>query len=338
MIRIAIGVLAVALVATPVMAQDHGSHQGPPQARPGPSLAPPSTSTPAPDPHAGHAMPSAELTPTSQAQSTEPMDQSEKAFGTPDAPSPGPDLETPAPPEAGSGPPRAADAIWGADAMRGSRRELQQMHGDYPLSWFQVDRAEVQVRDGANAYLWDMQGYHGGPTSRFWYKSEGEGQFGQRLDNAEFQALYSRAIAPFFDVQAGVRQDVTGPGTTYGVLGIQGLAPYMFELDAALFLSHRGDLTARIEVELDQRITQRLIVQPRAELNLAAQDVPRLGIGAGLDSVQIGVRLRYEIVREFAPYIGVEQSWRVGRGVDFARAAGDGPRSTSLVVGIRLWF
>ena len=283
-------------------------------------------------------MPSAEPTTASQAEPTEPTDQSETASGTPDAPSPGPELETPAPPEAGSGPPRAADAIWGANAMRGSRRELQQMHGDYPLSWFQVDRAEVQVRDGSNAYLWDLQGYYGGPTSRFWYKSEGEGQFGQRVDNAEFQALYSRAVAAFFDVQAGVRQDVAGPDTTYAVLGIQGLAPYMFELDAALFVSHRGDLTARIEAELDQRITQRLIVQPRAELNLAAQDVPQLGIGVGLDSIEIGVRLRYEIVREFAPYIGVEQSWRVGRGVDFARAAGDAPRATSLVLGVRLWF
>jgi copper resistance protein B len=283
-------------------------------------------------------MPSVDLTPVLQAEPAKPAAQTEKPSDIPNAPSPGPDLETPAPPEAGGGPPRAADAIWGANAMRGSRRALQQMHGDYPLSWFQVDRAEVQVRDGADAYLWDLQGYFGSPTSRFWYKSEGEGQFGQRVDNAEFQALYSRAIAAFFDVQAGVRQDVTGSDTTYAVLGIQGLAPYMFELDAALFLSHRGDLTARIEVELDQRITQRLIVQPRAELNLAAQDVPQLDIGAGLDSVEIGVRLRYEIVREFAPYIGVEQSWRVGRGVDLARAAGDAPRSTNLVVGVRLWF
>lgn len=338
MTRITIAVLAAALVATPAMAQDHSAHQGPAQAAPVPRLPAPSISTPAPDPHAGHVMPSAEPTTASQAEPTEPTDQSETASGTPDAPSPGPELETPAPPEAGSGPPRAADAIWGANAMRGSRRELQQMHGDYPLSWFQVDRAEVQVRDGSNAYLWDLQGYYGGPTSRFWYKSEGEGQFGQRVDNAEFQALYSRAVAAFFDVQAGVRQDVAGPDTTYAVLGIQGLAPYMFELDAALFVSHRGDLTARIEAELDQRITQRLIVQPRAELNLAAQDVPQLGIGVGLDSIEIGVRLRYEIVREFAPYIGVEQSWRVGRGVDFARAAGDAPRATSLVLGVRLWF
>lgn len=336
--RIAIGMLAAAWLTAPAMAQDHSAHHGATDVTPAPLLALPPTPAHVADPQAGHAMPSAEPTPAAQADPTGPLDQTAIATGNPEASSPGPELETPPPPEAGSGPPRAADAIWGANAMRGSRRELQQMHGDYPLSWFQADRAEAQVRGGADRYLWDLQGYYGGPTSRFWYKSEGEGAFGQRADSAEFQALYSRAIAAFFDVQAGIRQDITGPDTTYAVLGIQGLAPYMFELDAALFLSHRGDLTARIEAELDQRITQRLIIQPRAEFNLAAQDVPELGIGAGLDSVEIGVRLRYEIVREFAPYIGVEQSWRVGRGAGFARASGDDPRSTSFVLGVRLWF
>jgi len=247
-------------------------------------------------------------------------------------------METPPPAEAGSGPPRAADAIWGADAMRASRRDLQRTHGDYPLLWFQADRAEVQLRQGREGYLWDVQGYYGGTTSRFWFKSEGEGDFGGKLEDAEFQALYARAIAPFVDVQAGIRQDVAGPDTTYAVLGIQGLAPYMFEIDAALFLSHRGDLTARLEAELDQRITQRLILQPRAEINLAAQDIPLLGIGAGLDQFELGLRLRYELQRELAPYIGIEQSWRVGRGADFARAAGEDRSVTNYVVGIRFWF
>jgi copper resistance protein B len=112
----------------------------------------------------------------------------------------------------------------------------------------------------------------------------------------------------------------------------------MFEVDAALFVSTRGDVTARIEAEVDQRITQRLILQPRVEANLSAQDIPLLGIGAGLDQIEAGVRLRYEIKREFAPYVGIEQSWRTGRGADFARARGDDPSVTSLVAGIRFWF
>ncbi len=152
------------------------------------------------------------------------------------------------------------------------------------------------------------------------------------------QALWSKAIGPYWDLQAGVRQDLAGPATTHAVIGVQGLAPYMFEVDAALFLSHRGDLTAKIEGELDQRITQRLILQPRAELSLSAQDIPELGIGAGLDKAELGLRLRYEIVREFAPYIGIEQSWKAGGSADYARAKGEGTSATSLVAGIRFWF
>jgi copper resistance protein B len=313
---ISAALFACALAAAPASAQNHGAHQG--------------DDTPAPVPAA----------PDGPADSVEDSEIDHSAMGHVPAvdASPGPTMETAPPPEAGSGPPRAADAIWGGDAMAASRRDLQATHGDYPLFWYQADRAEVQVRDGADGYLWDVQGYYGGTTSRFWFKSEGEGSFGEAVKDAEVQALYSRAIAPFFDLQAGMRQDVAGPATTHAVIGIQGVAPYMFEVDGALFLSHRGDLTARIEVELDQRITQSLILQPRAEANLSAQDIPRLGIGAGIDSVEVGVRLRYEIVREFAPYLGIEQSWRLGRGADYARAAGEDPSVTNAVVGIRFWF
>ncbi|MXO73500.1 copper resistance protein B [Altererythrobacter buctensis] len=325
--------LGLALLAAPAAAQDHSAHQA--QAAPAPTPAP--TPTPAPaDPHAGHAMPMADP-PPGHPEAMEGMDHSTMDHSAAASPSPGPEMETPPPPEAGIGPPRAADAIWGADAMRASRGDLRH-HGDFPLFWFQADRAEFQAREGADGYLWDVQGYYGGPTSRFWFKSEGEGSFGERIEDAEIQALFSRAIGPFFDLQAGVRQDLAGPETTHAVLGIQGLAPYMFEVDAAVFLSHRGDLTARFEAELDQRITQRLILQPRAEFNLAAQDVPQLGIGAGLDTVEVGIRLRYEIIREFAPYIGIEQSWRVANSADYARAAGEDPSVTNFVAGIRFWF
>lgn len=294
---------------------------------------------PASDPHAGHAMPTPTPSPT-HVQASDGIDHSTMDHGATGGsnPSPGPDMETPPPPEAGGGPPRAADAIWGADAMRGVRDELRRTHGDFPVFWFQGDRFETQARRGRDGYLWDLQGYYGTPTSRFWFKSEGEGSFGQRIEGAEFQALYSRAITPFFDLQVGVRQDVAGPNTSYGVIGVQGLAPYLYEVDAALFVSHRGDVTARVEAEIDQRITQRLILQPRAELNLAAQDIPQLGIGAGIDKVEVGLRLRYEIIREFAPYIGIEQSWKLGRSATYARASGDSPSVTNYVVGIRFWF
>ncbi|MFI8666396.1 copper resistance protein B [Qipengyuania sp. NPDC077410] len=244
----------------------------------------------------------------------------------------------PPPASAGSGPPRAADAIWGADAMRASRDALRTENGGMKVFWFQGDRAEYRARQGGDGYLWDVQGYYGGDLDRFWFKSEGEGTFGESPESAEIQGLWSHAIGPWWDLQAGVRQDLTGSERTHAVIGVQGLAPYMFEVDAAAFLSTKGDLTARVEAELDQRITQRLIVQPRAEVNLSAQDIPELGIGAGLYSVELGVRLRYEFAREFAPYIGVEQEWQVGQSADYARLAGEDPSVTNYVVGVRFWF
>lgn len=349
--------LVTALFATPAIAQ-HQGHTMPmpapapkPAASPAPAPAPadphagyvmpaaPVATPPASDPHAGHTMPPS-VPSAGPDETMDGMDHSSMDHGTTESAdaSPGPDMETPPPPEAGSGPPRAADAIWGAEAMRGSRYELRRTHGDFPVFWFQGDRFETQARKGRDGYLWDVQGYYGTPTNRFWFKSESEGAFGERVEDFELQALYSRAITPFFDLQAGVRQDIAGPNTTYGVIGVQGLAPYLYEVDAALFVSHRGDITARVEAELDQRITQRLILQPRAEVNLAAQNIPRLGIGAGIDKVEVGVRLRYEIVKEFAPYVGVEQSWKLGRSATFARASGEDPSVTNYVVGIRFWF
>ena len=244
----------------------------------------------------------------------------------------------PPPASAGSGPARAAEAIWGADAMRESREHLRDEQGGQTYFWFQGDRVEYRAREGGDGYLWDVQGYYGGDIDKLWFKSEGEGSFDEEIEGAEVQALYSRAIAPFFDLQAGVRQDFAPRDRTYAVIGIQGLAPYQFEIDAAAFLSSKGDLTARIEAELDQRITQRLILQPRAEVNLSAQDIPELGIGSGLDTAELGIRLRYELAREFAPYIGVEQEWRVGQSADYARANGEDPSVTNYVIGLRFWF
>ena len=236
------------------------------------------------------------------------------------------------------GPPRAADAIWGAAAMRPSRDQLAIENGGMAFAWFMADRAEYRARAGGDGYLWDVQGWYGGDTDKLWLKSEGEGTFGEPIERAEAQALWSHAIAPFFDLQSGVRHDFTGPSRTYATVGVQGLAPYRFEVDAAAFLSTKGELTARIEAELDQRLTQRLILQPRAEVNLSAQDIPELGIGTGLDRAELGLRLRYEIRREFAPYIGIEQEWHLGRSADFARARGTDPSVTNFVIGVRMWF
>ena len=249
-----------------------------------------------------------------------------------------PTIETPPPANAGSGPARAADAIYGADAMRGSRDQLRDEQGNQRFFLFMADRAEYRVRQGKDGYLWDLQGYYGGDIDKFWYKSEGEGSFGEPIERAELQALWSHAIGPWFDLQTGVRQDFQHNGRTRLVAGLQGLAPYRFDIDAAAFLSQKGELSARIEAELDQRITQRLRLQPRAEINLAAQNTREIDVGAGLDRVELGLRLRYEIRRDFAPYIGIAQEWRIGCSADYARAKSDDPSTTSFVAGMRLWF
>ncbi|KHK91566.1 copper resistance protein B [Novosphingobium malaysiense] len=246
--------------------------------------------------------------------------------------------KAPPPPEAFSGPLHAADQFLGEDVMAASREEVVREISGMPVFWFMADRAEYRARQGKDGYLWDVQAVYGGHVDKLWLKSEGEGSFGEKPESAEVQALWSHAIGPWWDVQAGVRQDLVGPSRTHAVVGIQGLAPYLFEVDASAFVSNKGDVTGRIEAELDQRITQRLILQPRAELNLAAQDIPELGVGAGLDRIEAGLRLRYQIRREFAPYVGIAQEWRVGQSADYAQAAGEDPSVTNFVAGVRFWF
>lgn len=246
--------------------------------------------------------------------------------------------ESTRPLEAGSGPSRAADAIWGAAAMRASREALRREHGAMTSVGLTVDRLEYRTGRGGEGFLWDAAGWYGGDIDRVWVESEGEGAFGDGVEEADVALLYGRAISPWFDLQAGLRQQFGAIDRTYLDVGIQGVAPHFVEVEADLYLSTEGDITAAAELEIDQRITQRLILQPRAELAVAAQDVPELGIGAGVDKAELGLRLRYELLREFAPYIGVEHEWKIGRSADVTRAAGQAPSSTSVVAGMKFWF
>jgi copper resistance protein B len=206
-------------------------------------------------------------------------------------------------------------------------------------SRFRAERLEVGFGEDEEIYAWEADFFYGEPLDRLWIKTEGEGAFGGALHRGEVQALWGHAISPFFDLQAGVRYDFQpDPERAHFVLGVQGLAPYWIEIDAAAFLSDAGELTARIEAEHDLRITQRLILQPLVEIELSAQDIPGLGIGAGLVTTEAGLRLRYEIVPEFAPYVGVEWEQAYGHTADFRRAAGEGSGEVRLLAGLRLWF
>lgn len=313
--RLGIMLLSFSLAA-PALAQheDHGTE----------AAAEPST-----DPHSGHNM------------STEQRDEDLETHGIGHAASTHsatePRAHTAAPPAAFSGPAHAADALFDPGEMADARERLRREQGAAHNYLILADRLEARFANGHEQYLWDVQGWYGGDIDKLWLKSEGE--FGDGLDEAEFQVLYSRAVAPFFDVQAGFRQDL-GPeqDRTHVVLGLQGLVPYGFELDAAAFLSNEGDLTARVEAEYDLQITQRMLLQPRVELNLAAQEIPELGVGSGLGSVETGIRLRYEIRREFAPYLGMGWQHQFGGTSDFTRAAGEDTSVWRFVAGVMSWF
>lgn len=317
--------LAASAFASPALAQGdpHAGHHMPAQQQP------------ADDPHAGHQMPAEEPAADPHAGHAMPADPhaGHQMGSTPTPP------VMPPPAVASSGPEHAADAVFGAEAMRASRNVLAREHGGMSAYKLMVERAETRIRGGRDTYLVDAQAWFGGDIDKLWLKSEVEGDWRGGSPHAEVQALWSRAIDPWFDLQAGVRQDFqSGPDRTHLVLGVQGLAPHWWEVDGALFLSTRGDLTARAEAEYDLRITQGLILQPRIEVELAAQDIDELGIGAGLSTAALGARLRYHLTPQIAPYIGVEYERAFGGTADFRRDEGDKAGGWNLLAGLRFWL
>ena len=232
----------------------------------------------------------------------------------------------------------AADRFYDPAAMARARQVLRAEHGGMSTSKVMANLAEYQAGAGGG-YRWEGEAWTGGDLNRFMVKSEGEGSRREGVGAAEVQALYSRAVAPYTDIQIGVRQDFApGPARTYAAVGFEALLPYWLEAQGGLYLSGKGDLLARLEGTYDLRLTQRLILQPRAELNFAAQDSRATKTGAGLSRAELGLRLRYEIRRELAPYVGVSYDRAYGRTADFARAAGHDASDTRLVMGLRAWF
>ncbi len=233
-----------------------------------------------------------------------------------------------------------ADGYFDRDAMAKARRAVQAEHGGQTAYYILGDRFEYQSNEGSSLLLFGGEGWWGTDRNKLWIKTEGEYDFGRdRFAEAELQALWSRPISRYFDFQAGVRRDFEpDPSRTYSVIGVQGLAPYWFEVGAALFVSGHGEVSARIEAEYELLLTQRLILQPRTELNFAAQNVDALGIGRGLSTAELGLRLRYEIKRQFAPYVGVTWTRSVGETADFVRADGGDPSALSFVAGLRFWL
>lgn len=212
------------------------------------------------------------------------------------------------------------------------------MNDDPALFMFKFDQLESRIGDGEDPFVWEAQGWIGKDLNKFWFKTDGEYADGETED-AEVQVLYSRAIAPFWDIQAGWRRDIRPePSRDWFAIGFEGLAPYIFEIDSALFIGSSGRTALRLQAEYEILFTQRLILTPEMELNLYGKDDPETRIGSGLSDLELGLRLRYEIRREFAPYIGV--NWRKADGgtADFIQEEGGDVSDTRVVVGIRAWF
>lgn len=229
-------------------------------------------------------------------------------------------------------------------AVLGSARWISaQVADDRVYTLLLFDELEYQQDGETNPVHWDAEGWIGGDFEKLWFKTEGEKTTSGGEGDAELQVLHSRLISGFWDLQVGLRLDGRYGGDVDRLrglvaFGLEGLAPYWFEVEATVFLSHEGDISLRASATYDLFFSQRLIAQPRFEVNAAIQEVPEFGVGSGLNEIELGWRLRYEIEREFAPYVGISWIRRVGGAADLARNEGQDAGDLSLVGGIRVWF
>jgi copper resistance protein B len=202
------------------------------------------------------------------------------------------------------------------------------------------NQLEGRTNGPDNEFRWDGQGWIGTDMNKLWFKSEGFVEHGMASDG-DTEALYDRPIPllRYFDAQAGVRYDLdSDPGRTWGALGVEGLAPYFFDFEPTFYFSSGGRLAGRLAGSYDLLITQRLILQPQIELNFYSKSDPGRAIGSGLSDIDTGLRLRYEISRKFAPYIGVAYDGKFGQTADFARAQNGLVNDVRFAFGVRLWY
>ncbi|MCW8127691.1 copper resistance protein B [Microbulbifer halophilus] len=212
----------------------------------------------------------------------------------------------------------------------------QQMDHEVLLTNVTIDQLERRENDSGAL---EGSAWIGGDRDKLWFKTEVEREEGE-TEKAELQALYSRAISPYWNLQAGVRHDfeLESDSRNWGIIGLNGLAPYFFESDASLFVGEDGDSALRFETEYELLLTQRWILSPKVELNFYGQNDRETGTGSGLSDAGAGLRLRYEFTPQFAPYIGVNHEKKFGNAADFARDEGESPSETTWVVGLHAWF
>jgi copper resistance protein B len=212
------------------------------------------------------------------------------------------------------------------------------MDDDPLLTMLVVEQLEIRETDGDNPLVWDAEGWLGKDLHKLWIKTDGE-YVDERVEEMELQLLYSRAVAPYWDLQLGWRRDIRPtPERDWMAFGLKGLAPYFFDIDASLFVGESGRTAARLKAEYEVMLTQRLILAPEVELNLHGKDDSDTETGSGFSDIEAGLRLRYEVRREFAPYIGLNWTRLYGNTADFAREEGEDVDDLQMVLGVRFWF
>lgn len=209
-------------------------------------------------------------------------------------------------------------------------------HGNNLYHAFTLE-SQFGAGKGGPVASWELDGWVGGDYNKLWLKSNGERLDG-KTEDLEFWALYSRNIADFWDFQAGIRHDTRPQSTSYAVLGFEGLAPYFFKTGVHLFLSDEGDVSVRLNQENEVLINQRLILKPYLEANFYAQDVPEKDVGAGLADAELGLQMRYEVTRKFAPYVDVHYGRKFGETSSIAKSHGDDNDGFVASLGLRLMF
>lgn len=207
-------------------------------------------------------------------------------------------------------------------------------HGDDKFALVGADRLEYQ--SDPDAFVWDLEGWYGGDISKLWIKAEGEAASGESAEG-EVELLYNRAVWPYFDLQLGVRYEDEADDASL-VVGIHGDAPYRIDLDVSAYLTEHGDVLVSGEFERDFLLTRRFVLQPRLEIELAAQDIAERAVSSGITETALGLRLRYEINRKFAPYLGVSWQRSYGDTARALRAVGEDDSLTTFVVGAWFWF
>jgi copper resistance protein B len=201
-----------------------------------------------------------------------------------------------------------------------------------------LDELETGRAGGADLVTWDLDTWIGRNLTKLWLRSEGERR-GGNTQRADLEILWGRSFAPWWDLVAGARTDFApGEDRSFAALGVRGLAPYRFDVEATAYLGDGGRTALRLDTAYEVLVTNKLILEPSIDLRWHGRTDAGRGIGAGLAEAELGLRLRYEARREVAPYIGLVRERRFGRTAELARAAGEDSDDSRLVVGIRLWF